>query len=177
MPFAIELYFDQQSTATLIDLRTKFLLAGLPVDEDTLPHISLAIYDQLDLYDYIKRLKKYAASISPFNLKLTQVGMFHGEKKVVFLQPGLDDRLKALHQDFHVHFQDEIKNEWSYYLPQNWIPHCTLVLAAEEKQIPKALKVIDNLQLPIKARIEKIGILGFKPNEQLAVFEIGNSGK
>ena len=170
MPYAVMLFFDEESTVRLENIREALRLRGVEVDEAAKPHISLAIYHDLDVADLRVRLEKFARTCPPEPLRFGSIGVFPADPPVVFLAPIVSCDLLDLHARFHAHFADYASEEWDYYRPGVWVPHCTLALQLDERAFRAMGEVFKELPLPRGVTVERIGVLGFSPNNPLFDF-------
>lgn len=170
MQYAIELYFDDEGTKKVNKIRNELIKNGLIIDEGTNPHVTLAIFKDLDIKNLIDELKEFTKDLSPFSLTFSSVGMFTSEISVVFLAPIVTSNLLKVHQKFYDYFKIYEKNASSYYLPNNWVPHCTLTM---DNKIKETFDVLKKIKLPFKVSVTKIGVLEFYPNRQ--IFEMNIS--
>lgn len=175
MPYAIELYFDDKSTMEVEEIWSKLRERNISLDEGTNPHISLAIYEDIDVEYFKEKLQVFAKGMEPFDLKLASVEMFATDKPVVFLSPTVTEELLYLHEKFHKYFKEYDTVEWDYYKPGNWVPHCTLAMNLSKNMVQETLDVCQEISLPIDIKIKGIGILEFKPNKQLVKYMLGDN--
>ncbi|MTI47934.1 2'-5' RNA ligase family protein [Sporosalibacterium faouarense] len=172
MPYSIELYFDKRSTEKIIKIRREFHKQGISIENVGQPHITLAIYEDLDLEKYKEELKAYSQEIKTFDITLSNIGMFVTESPVLFISPIVTKELLNIHSEFHTKFKKHSGSAWEYYIPDNWVPHCTLIMGIENNNINRAIKSCKDLGLPIDATIEGIGILEFSPNKQIVKYKL-----
>ena len=74
MGFAIELYFDPQTKRNLLDLRKILTTAGVQPVLDEIgdrPHISLAVFSQVDPDELLDELKDFAGELDPMPITLS----------------------------------------------------------------------------------------------------------
>ncbi|WP_427340734.1 hypothetical protein [Caloranaerobacter sp. DY30410] len=76
MPYAIELYFDIESTKKVDKIRNQLELNSINVDKGTKPHISLAIYEDIPIESFKEELQMFSYKVKPFDITLSSVGMF-----------------------------------------------------------------------------------------------------
>lgn len=172
MPHAVELYFDSESTKRIERLRTVLKTEGIPVDEGTSPHISLALYHDLQITQFHKELESYARTLKSFDIAFTSSGMFTGKESVLFLTPKPTEELLQLNRNFHISFTKYKADAVQYYLPEYWVPHCTLAIGALAEELANAVKILANEFEPFKATIESVGTLSFPPNKELERFSL-----
>jgi 2'-5' RNA ligase len=175
MGYAVEMFFDGRTEDTLTRLQHRLTEKGLPspvVADGQKPHLSLCVYDDLDAGRTDVLLKEFCAQEKRFGLRLGILGTFLTTENVIFAAPALTEALRTMHLRFHRAFQELAGTAWSYYLPGNWQPHCTLAFELPEPQFHDVFRVIRNEFKPMEATIESIGLVRFKPTKILMEYEL-----
>ncbi len=170
MPYAVQLYLDEKTNNRIEAIKDALRSEEIPVDEETRPHISFAIYDTLSLEEFSRDLWSYSTSIAPIQIKFVSLGIFLNQKPVFFLGPKVNHMLLDRHQQFHEHFSDYDGELWEYYHPEEWVPHCTLALGLEYDELNEACRLLSGVDFPFSGRLESIGVLEFSPNRQLVEY-------
>jgi 2'-5' RNA ligase len=168
MPFAVELYFDPASEATIRRIWQAIAQAGLKspmLEAGYRPHVSLAVYDgdTLDVANLIQDLRSYAPTIAPFSLALSTIGLFPTAEGVVFLGVTVTKDLLELHTGFHRAFARYAGQLRSYYAVGNWVPHCTLSAGVSVDDSAAILPICWSTPLPIQGQVEEIGLAKVSP--------------
>lgn len=175
MSYSVELYFDQKSENTIknyLEIINKEGIDNLFYNLKSLPHISLAVYnDNINHLELIKYLKKF--QIKKFKIHFENIAIFSNEN-VIYLNPKINFDLLKLHKRFHEKFKKFIKGELKYYLPSNWIPHCTLAFEMNDEDFIESFKLVKNNFKPIDVTVKRIGFIKFRPIERLFLREINN---
>jgi len=173
MPFAAVIYFNEQTEKTIRDIWKSLnspLLAPAMDEKGIRPHLTLAIYDQLECCSCQKALGYLKKQIHTINLNFTYFGIFHYSNPIVFMAPPLEKQLKNIHEQIHDCLQKRGSGPWEIYLHDNWVPHCTLAMDFNKEQLPAVMERCLQLSLPIKTPAVQIGIVEFDPIQP--VFEI-----
>jgi len=139
--YAVELFFDEQTEAKLLGIWQGLAEAGINNSminiEGCRPHISLGVLvgEDLDVDVMKQRLTEFAAGRAAFEVRLEGVGTFP-TSGTVFLSPTVTESLLQLHREFHAAFAAFEEHKNPYYLPERWVPHCTvgIRLSAEETE-------------------------------------------
>jgi 2'-5' RNA ligase len=185
MSHSVELHFDPRSSKKLRDLRQS-LYDSLQLSDDgepkTKPHISLAVFEkplkgelQAGARD---NLAAFAHATKPFSLMLSSVGIFPGkEHDVVYLGPVTTAELLELHTSFHHLFKDAAPNCSEYYLPGNWIPHCTLAMSVPNHKTPLAVSFLQGQKLPLRVRVKELALIEFPPVKTVCAFQLKKTGR
>ncbi|MEH7052062.1 2'-5' RNA ligase family protein [Bacillus pseudomycoides] len=105
------------------------------------PHITLTDYHTLDLETYRNEFEKFTESVERFLVEFSSVGTFP-TNGTIFLAPTVTRRLLELHQSFHNHFTDFHDQPQSYYVPEKWVPHCTIANRLEREQFVRVMDFV-----------------------------------
>lgn len=170
MKIALNLYFDQEAEGEIIGIweRLASLKAGKCMScSNGRPHITLAIYENVNLDCLREKIKGLARKIQGFNLKFLQIGIFPHNKGAIFLAPNLNDELLHCHRLIHAELEELTEQCWDYYKPHSWYPHCTLSLETPLHDIPRVIQEIIKDFRPLDVKVEFIGIASLEPLEYL----------
>lgn len=177
MGYAIELFYDDDSERAV---RECWDGLGAALGKPSLselgarPHVSLAVYDDdLDTAGFPERLLEFAQSIDPFEFRLSSVGTFPGNEGVVFLAPVVTRRLLAVHARFHEVFSRYGESGMAYYLPGNWVPHCTVAIDLAADEVTEAMAYCRGAFQPVKGRFQEIGLVEFRPVKERCTCRLG----
>ena len=177
MGYAVELFYDQESEQTVREIWDGLGAAlGKPSLSElgARPHVSLAVYnDDLDAAGFPERLRDFANSIDPFDLCLSSVGSFAGQEGVVFLAPVVTRRLLDVHARFHEAFSPYENSGMTYYLPGNWVPHCTVAIDLSAAEVIEAVGYCREAFQPVSGMFREIGLIEFRPVKELFTFGLG----
>jgi 2'-5' RNA ligase len=166
--FVVQLNLDAEADATLKALATRLdTVPGLATVQGvgSAHHLSLAIYDDPPTEDVPARLADFADTLGPFTLNLANIGIFAGERSVLYLGPAVTEPLLALHRRFHALFRD--LPCWPVYRPGAWIPHATLAMDIEPRALGPAVEIIRQAHLPITARLDSLALVEAFPVQTL----------
>ncbi len=135
MKYAIELYFDKETEKKLLDLAQK--IADMKISTKffewkTRPHITLACFNDVDEAQCIENLKDFTQNHKIMPAYLSSVGMFN-DTKVIFIEPIMNRSMYEMQRDLHEYLKDFDTQGWEWYLPDRWVPHCTIALTGEDK--------------------------------------------
>jgi len=163
MAFAIELALDNTSAAAVRALWRRLSDVGIRfmADSGAEPHVSLVIWDGLDVERAAAEVTALAKETAPVEATFTDVRTFGAEvvylalaesADLAALQRRVDDRLAALGRD-----------RWPHYAPAAWLPHCTLAMDLGSLTAATALGVARSVTLPLAGRLERVAIVEFRP--------------
>lgn len=122
------------------------------------PHITIASYDKLDLEEYIPLFDEYYKSKSSLSLTLNVLGTFLNSG-ALFLSPTPSLELLNFHNQHHLNFEAYNDNPNSLYLPDNWIPHCTIANRLSHDKLEEAFIFCTQSLETLHAFIDEIAII------------------
>jgi len=163
--YAIELFLDPRTDRTIHDLWKEIAVAGVSsymLDTDSTPHLTLSVCDSLDPIAFRPALEELASQMAPFRLVFSSLGVFKAADSVVFLAPVVTAPLLSLHAAMHEVLERFTATPWAHYLPERWVPHCTLAMKLLPMQVGSALQYC-KLDLPIFGRAQEIALVEFFP--------------
>ncbi|MCI0764335.1 2'-5' RNA ligase family protein [Bacillus sp. TL12] len=137
--YAVIATFDERFSKHVKEIREERINIGH--NEDLEPHITLADYHTLDLKLYGEKLEKFTEHIECFPVEFSSVGTFP-TNGTIFLAPIVTGRLLELHQSFHNHFTDFHDQPQSYYVPEKWVPHCTIANRLDKEQFIRVMEFV-----------------------------------
>lgn len=175
MGYAVEMFFDKASEdkiksyfKRLHDLNLSKILYEL----NSRPHISLAVYNEINLQKFQKEFIQFIENRESMKLSFESLGIFPTQPGVVYLAPSLNNELWEFHREYHEYMDKYIKNEWTYYLPNRWVPHCAIAVDVPKQSVSKIIDEILNDFHQFDFHIEEIGIVKFRPVEEIEVFTL-----
>ncbi len=174
MPFAIQLFVDPVSDSIVRSLWEEIARAGLFAmrDSGNRPHVSLAIYRELDVALCANLLDVFAATHAPFALTFVSLGIFHEGQIVVFLAPVASVALLDLHKEIHALLQGTGTFPAPYYLPGRWTPHCSLATRVPAELISQVVDIGLGVSFPLTFTIEEIGVIEYHPVKHLFAYRL-----
>ena len=103
MMYAIEMYFDKVTEEKIMRLAQKIADAGLStkyLEWKTRPHVTLAVYNDIDVDRCAQLLEKFANDRKEFPALFDAVGMYN-YTKTIFLSPIMTRSLYELHSELY----------------------------------------------------------------------------
>lgn len=171
MPYALELELDAGAGAAIRTLWQTMSAVGVTwmAESGASPHVSLAIWETIDRPRFDTELSRLAAEIGPIDIAFDGAGSFPGG--TVFLRPTPNPALRELQRHVHARFASLGEGSWAYYLPESWIPHCTLAMDVPDDRVREALAIAERAPA-ITGRFEHVGIVEFRPVQVLARYPL-----
>jgi hypothetical protein len=163
MPFAVELSLDAESGGAVRAAWQRLAEAGIRfmADSGADPHVSVAIWQGLDLRHAASEIATLAAGTATIPLTFTAVRAFGAD--VVYLAVSPSRRLIDFQACVHLHVDPFGEGAWPHYDPAAWVPHCTLAMDLATGDVATALAVASMLALPLSGRLERMAIVEFRP--------------
>jgi len=166
MPFAVEMFLVPASAGTVRQIWSELAATGVAPrmhQSGARPHITLGASDRLDVDACSRFLADFAAMNAAPAVRFSSIGIFATDPAVVFLAPVITSDLLALHRVFHHWFPDLAENPWGHYLPNQWVPHCTLAMECPLAAVPRVVEVCGAFHLPLDGHLDSVGIVEFRP--------------
>ena len=136
MRYAIELYFDTRTEERIMSLAKKVAKNNLStkfLEWKTRPHVTLAVFNDVDEERCTQLLERFAKNHKAFPAFLDSVGMFN-DTKTIFLSPTMTRSMYDLHSELYALMNEFNSQGWEWYQPDGWVPHCTIALTSEDEE-------------------------------------------
>ncbi len=166
MSFAVEMYMDAENEAKIRRIWKFLAEAGIKsamLEAGYRPHVSLGVCEKLEVDGLAKELSSFAENISPFEMILSSIGLFHSSENVIFLGVTPTQKLLDINGAFHRFFGKYAKAQRAAYHVGSWVPHCTLAFGLPSDIVSQAIEICRREALPIRSRVEEIGIAEVSP--------------
>lgn len=174
MPYAVMLYLDIQTENKIRKVwqtLSEHKFATGVLDAGIRPHITLAIYDELDCRPCENELAKITSKTASMAFQLTHLGIFTNPEPVVFAAPMPTKEFLVFHENLHASLVTEAKKPWELYQPGNWVPHCTLALDFKVENMAEIIRLCQTLPFPMDVRAVQVGMIEFQPVRDLFKYD------
>ncbi len=125
---------------------------------DARPHITLGSYTELDKDEYIKQLESFYEQKTSIPLTFNTIGSFLNYG-TLFFSPTITRELLDFHSDHHKSFQQFKATANSLYLPDQWIPHCTLANKLPPEKLSEGFEYCLKRGDTIKGQIKEVALI------------------
>ncbi|MCM3734335.1 2'-5' RNA ligase family protein [Bacillus cytotoxicus] len=125
---------------------------------DRRPHITIASYQNFEQESFIEDMNQVLQETSNIPITLSTLGTFLASK-TVFLTPIPTKTLLDFHCNFHGQMKKYSDHSSSLYLPDNWIPHCTIANHLTEEKFHEAFRYCTDRIEKIHAVIREIALI------------------
>ncbi len=133
--YAIVLYFDEDTEnriSQMIHMLADTGLNGYMLKAGIRPHLTLALWQSETEPDIAMLIRRFCDEMGNTVLRFTSLGIFPGNESVLFLAAVKDEALEALHKRLYALIGTDLGLFSPHYLPENWVPHCTLAMKLTE---------------------------------------------
>jgi 2'-5' RNA ligase len=175
MGYAVELVLDKADAESLRELYD--LTNSVMLELDAIPHVSLAVFEQVDTALLASLVSAFAKDTQPFSLHFSSISIFPGEENVVFLAAVVTENLLRLHADFHARLNALGLKRDLYHLPGTWVPHCTVTMNEPLSQSLETIRMIHNQEVLGEYRVSEIRVIEFRTVVNLASFYLSNGSE
>ena len=178
--YAIEMYFDKETEEKIMRLAQKIADAGLStkyLEWKTRPHVTLTVYNDIDVDRCAQLLEKFANDRKAFPALFDAVGMFN-YTKTIFLSPVMTRSLYELHSELYALMKEFEPSAWAWYKqPDCWVPHCTVALTSEDEEnvFYEASDLVLHEYKKLEGVYTSVGLVKITfPVEEMATFDFGH---
>ena len=127
---AIASLLDQRNSDRVNELteylEKKFGLTGVKLTP--YPHLTLLTAEVVDMDELKQFLESTSLETEKFSVRTTGLGIFPGEKPVVYIPVLRTPPLNRLHERLHTAVSEMSSEMGLYYNTNMWLPHITLAL-------------------------------------------------
>lgn len=144
----------------------------------TIPHFSWQTAEDYDFNPLRGELANICSNVRPFEIHTSGLGIFTGERRILFLIIAKDRLLLDLHEMIWENTILYARQPNKLYSPENWIPHISLNLETlDEHDFTCAVNELTLKPLSFKFRIEQLGLLFLTMNSSGVdtIFDLQNS--
>lgn len=160
--YGVVALFDAETEQIIKDIWTELREKSISfyADEvvDRKPHITLASYHSLDKLRFIEKLDDFYENKPEIDISFNSIGSFLNTG-ILYFSPNVTKNLIEFHENFHIQFKHFNDNPKSIYLPEKWIPHCTLANRLSPDKLVEAYNYCLYRNDTIVGKIRGIGII------------------
>ncbi|XVV04228.1 2'-5' RNA ligase family protein [Actinosynnema sp. CA-248983] len=149
---ALVVFFDEEADAKVRDLWRRI---GSTFEYP--PHLTFAIAGTIGP-KVRAELREDLSRLWLPDLYLHTLGVFSTTENVLQLGAVVDGELLAVHSAIHDVLAGRVKDPQAYYLPGNWVPHCTLAHGMDDESLVKAFAAVHPVGT-IRAKVREMSIV------------------
>jgi 2'-5' RNA ligase len=175
MDYAIILFFDKNTEDKINVLIQKIAQNNgnnYMVVNKIPPHLSISLfgYDN-PINSIIKLIDNNISEINIQNIYFASIGIFN--PNVLFLSPVIDNNLLELNRYMNKLLKNNNVNKFDQnYLENQWVPHMSLGVKLNEKELLDGLNVLINNYQNINARINRIALVECNPYKEIKIWNV-----
>src|SRR6266436_5923177 len=161
MPFAVEMFFDENADKRVREIWDDLARAkvnSFMIDGGYHPHVTLGVLEGYTSPGFENEFRAFCKR-DALPIKFDCLGIFPRPEGVVYLGAVVTEQLLTVHREFQTRFSGLMSGVRPYYLPGNWIPHCTLAYGLSVDAIPSAVEVCSQCTFPLIAQVREIGLV------------------
>ena len=155
---ALVAFFDDEA-----DKRVRDLQKRVGAKHKYPPHLTYAVATTIGP-KVRKELREDLERLWMPDLYLHTLSTFSTSENVLMLAAVVDTELLAVHSAIHDVLASKVKNPSAYYLPGNWVPHCTLVQDVDDEAMKAAFAAVFPVE-PIRAKVREVSIVDTQTGE------------
>lgn len=175
MGFAVELHIDPVNAAPIVALTEQIyaICGGRTLTAiGAHPHLSLTVFAHLEPTSIDALLVEFAATTPPLPVTFAAVGIFPTKQGVVYLAPVVTVDLLTLHARFHHLLKRLALPGNSYYLPGNWMPHCTVGLDLPLDKLGQAVMLCHHADVFRAVTLTTVRLIEFHPVRPIFTYDL-----
>ena len=167
--YALLAYFDYETELQLKQLWGELHELGITdygiAVKDRRPHLTLADYQDINIEKLSSMVYQYFHHQVQVPIRFNILGSFIG-RKMLYLAPTMTKQLLDLHGNYHESFKEFNQNENSYYLPDCWVPHCTIAGRLTDETMMQAFEYCQKNIPCTHTKITEVGLVEVIFNEE-----------
>ncbi|GHH99462.1 2'-5' RNA ligase family protein [Neobacillus kokaensis] len=126
--------------------------------EDRIPHITLASYNNLNISDFIEQINEIYENQPAIDIKFNSIGSFLNSG-ALFYSPTMTKDLFEFHANHHKKFEQFNDDPNSLYIPDHWIPHCTIANRLSLEKLTEAFHYCTKRISTIQGKIVGVALI------------------
>lgn len=176
MGYAIVGYFDKETDKKIRSMWENLMLNEVDdylYNSENNPHIKLAMYEDVNEAHAADIMKSIADNTKPIDVIFKSYSFYPNERP--FLNVDMAVSLDLLELQAGIR---ECCDKHSVLLPIDffdagiWKPDCQLTREIDAQKLIKAVECLYKIKLPIKGKLERLGLIKFHPAKQIIDFKL-----
>lgn len=175
MGYAIVGYFDRETDEKIRGLWKDLMINAVDdylYNSENNPHIKFAMYEDIEEIRVIDIIKNIAKQTSSIDIIFKSYSFYPNEHPFFNVDMAVSMELLRLQSEIR-----EKCDKFSELLPIDffdvgiWKPDCQLTREIDKSKMLNAVNCLYEGKLPIKGKIERIGLIEFHPAKQIVNFD------
>jgi 2'-5' RNA ligase len=124
------------------------------------PHFTYKVAQKFDLAELEPVLAQIATEQKPFRVRTGGIGIFPGEKPVVYIPVVRDAYLSNFHRELWQKLSGIGENAEFYYEPPHWMPHISLAFGdVTTDNLPDVIAYVNELDLYWELEVNNLAVI------------------
>lgn len=168
--YAVDLFLDAESSEYIksiwTELTEKNVGSGLDKQELLEPHITLAVYDEInDKEEFIKKLSAFEGSLKKIKTRFDILGSFP-TTGTCLIAPMITEEILSMHRRYYEVMKEYNYSAREYYMPERWNPHCTIATKLKPEELKEVFRCALDVFEPFEGAFYGIGFYELKIDEK-----------
>lgn len=125
------------------------------------PHLTLALYDEVERPLIDQAIDKTFRDIGLIPIDFASIALFPGS--VLYLAPRVTVELLELHRAYHRNTEAMASACNLHYLPDAWVPHCSLGVPAPAEDLSQAMLSVGYGWTPVAGHLVSVELVSYPP--------------
>ena len=164
MPYTIELQLNRAAEAKFLthwDTLRREGVSDLLFNLGYKPHLTLAMYRELDEAKTIAKLERFIANETAIPLEFRHLTV---DARGIFCQPRENGPLRKFHARFEKKFGKSFRDIDHAGI---WMPHCTIGMELPTEKIGLAVDKLLGAWQPVSGIADRLALVKFRPGQVL----------
>ena len=125
------------------------------------PHLTLALYDEVEPSVIVEAIDSAFKDTAPIPIDFASIALFPGS--VLYLAPRVTTELLEFHAAFHRFTRSSAQACNAHYLPDAWVPHCSLGVPLPAEELSRAMMKVGYGWTPVEGHLVSAELVSFPP--------------
>ncbi|MDE7431365.1 MAG: hypothetical protein K2N34_05575 [Lachnospiraceae bacterium] len=176
MGYAIVGYFDKETDEKIRGLWQDLMINGVDdylYNSENNPHIKFAMYEDFEEINIADEIRNIAKQTKSIDVVFKSYSFYPNEQPFLNIDMAVSMELLRLQAEIR-----EKCDKFSKLLPIDffdigiWKPDCQLTREIDQTKLMNAVNCLYERKLPIKGKLERIGLIKFHPAKQIVNFDL-----
>lgn len=176
MGYAVVGYFDKETDEKIRELWQDLMINSVDdylYHSENNPHIKFVMYENLEEINIVDEIRSIAKQTKSIDVIFKSYSFYPNERPFFNIDMAVSMELLRLQAEIR-----EKCDKFSEVLPINffdrgiWKPDCQLTREIDKTKLLSAVNCLYERKLPIKGKVERIGLIKFHPAKQIVHFNL-----
>jgi 2'-5' RNA ligase len=160
--YAVELFVNEEADLYIRgiweQLSNENIDSSLNEIKEISPHITLAVYEDINEKDFIEDFRTFKSSFKPIDTHFDILGTFP-MTGTCFVKPTVTEELLNIHSTYYKKFKAFNEKASPYYLPGRWSPHCTLGIGLSTEKLKEVFNFSVDRFKPLRVTFTDVALI------------------